>query len=132
MTLPEKLFLDVSPARIAESSVHTDHFQNELMNSQIAVMRLSMSVGNRIQRNVSSFRNRSPTEDVCSPQREFPLTRQNESGIDLLNSPVTLRLEDSQGYTNSTESLFPCYQNYYMAWDRRRKLLSSCVGNLLK
>lgn len=97
MTLPEKLFLDVSPAHRAESLVHTDHFQNELMNSQIVVMRLSMSVGNRIQRNASSFRKRSPTADVCSPQREFPLTRQNENSIDLLNSPVTLRLGDLQG-----------------------------------
>lgn len=51
---------------LAENLVHTDHFQTEPMNSQIVVIRLSMSVGNKIQRNMSSFRKRSPTSGACS------------------------------------------------------------------
>lgn len=69
------------------------YFQSELMNLQIVVIRLSVSVGNVIQRNVSSSRKRSPTSGACSTQREFPLPSENMNGINLVNFPGILRLK---------------------------------------
>lgn len=97
------------------------YFQSELMNLHIVLIRLSISVGNVIQRNVSSFRKRSPTSGACSTQREFPLPSENMNGVNLVNFPGILRLKVLQGYTTRTEGLFPCYQNYYLVWDRREK-----------